>query len=192
MQLPQLFAAVLLLTGLHSVLAADRRPPPLTADDVAVDYHDGAYSGRLSLRVAVPPALAIEVLTDFDHMASFVPNLVSSRILVHTGNVYRIAQQGIANFGPFSFRFESERRVELFPNGRLVSQALSGSTKSMHSELQVQPAGTGTRLDYRIDMVPDRWLPSVIGVRFMRDELAEQFSALAHEMERRQQGRAGH
>lgn len=170
--------------------AADSSLPPIDPETVAVDYRDGVYFASLSLRVAVPPALAIEVLTDFDHMAAFVPNLLSSRIVSRTGNIYRIAQQGKASFGPFSLSFESERRVELHPDGRLISQALSGSTKHMHSELAVQATGGGTRLGYQIEMAPERWLPSSIGTSFMRHELAEQFSALVREMERRQQSRS--
>lgn len=153
--------------------------------DVVVDARDGGYVATLSLLVAVPPPIALEVLTDFDHMADFVPNLNASRLLARNGNVFRVAQQGRAEFGPFSFRFESERQVELFPEGRLVAQRLSGSPKAMRSELRVLPNGAGTRIDYRIEMLPDHWFPSSIGTHFIRHELAEQFLALGREMEGR-------
>lgn len=154
-------------------------------DDVTVDYRNGVYFGRLSLLAPVSPVLAVEVLTDFEHMVDFVPNLTSSRIVSRAGNVYRIAQQGKAKFGPFAISFESERRVELTADGRLLAQALSGSTKSMKSELRIEAVATGTRLDYKIEMEPEQWLPSALGVSFMRHELAEQFTALIHEMQRR-------
>ena len=183
-----LFAAVHGPSALSLSQAADSAPAPIEPENVAVDYRNGVYFADLSLQVAVPPALAREVLTDFDHMAAFVPNLLSSRLLSRSGNVYHIAQQGRARFGPLSFAFESERRIELRPDGRLVSQALSGSTKYMRSELAVQAANGGTSINYHIEMSPDRWLPSGIGASFMRHELAEQFTALAHEMERRHKG----
>lgn len=178
---PLLF--VLLLGGLRLAPAAD-----LTVDEVAVDYREGQYFGNLAFRVAVTPAVALAVLTDFDHMASFVPNLSGSRILARVGNVYRVEQQGKADFGPFTFRFTSERRIEVFPDGRIVARGLSGSTRYMRSELRLQPAGEpGVRIDYRIEMIPEDWIPSGIGSNFLRHELAEQFNALAHEMLRRQQ-----
>jgi hypothetical protein len=62
----------------------------------------------------------------------------------------------------------------------------------MHSELRVQAAEGGARIDYQIEIVPDQWVPSSIGVRFMRHEMAEQFSALIREMERRQGLAKGH
>ena len=158
----------------------------ISDEDVAVEYRDGTYFTNLSLRVFAPPAQVLEVLTDFEHMADFVPNLVSSRVVSRSGNIFRIQQQGNAVFGPFSFPFESERRIECFPDGRLVAQALSGSTKYMRSELRYQGVAGGTRIDYRMEVVPDRWIPSSMGVNLMRHELAEQFSALAREIARRQ------
>lgn len=156
---------------------------------VVVDYRDGSYYGTLSFTVPVPPAVALEVLTDFEHMANFVPNLTSSKLLSQAGNIYRIAQQGTANFGPFSFSFESERQVEVFPEGRLVSNGISGSPRSIRSELRITAANGGSHLDYRVEMVPDRWFPSSIGTHFIRHELAEQFMALGREMKLRQKSR---
>lgn len=180
-----LVVGLCLLLGRGPACAADVVNP----EDVVAERREGIYYASLSLQAPVPPALALEVLTDFDHMAEFVPNLTASRIVSHTGNVYRIAQQGKASFGPLGFRFESERQVEVQPDGRLLSKAVSGSTKYMRSELRVQDMGAVSRLDYRIEMIPDYWAPTVVGVSFMRHELAEQFTALLREMERRQQAR---
>lgn len=182
------FPQILLLLALlgQPVSAADLPAGDLSDDDVDVSYRDGTYSARLSFPVAASPATALDVLTDFDHMVGVVPNLEISRIVSRTGRVFVIEQRGKADFGPFSVRFESRRRVEVFPDGRLVADALSGSTKYMHSELRVQAQGRGARIDYQAEMIPDRWLPSALGVSFMRHELAEQFNALRREMERRQ------
>ena len=155
--------------------------------DIVVDYRDGRYSGSLRMQVPVQPATALAVLTDFDHMAEFIPNLTASRITLRNGNVLRVTQEGKADFGPFSQRFISERRVEILPEGRVLARALSGSVKSMESELRLHPAGPGaTLVEYRIVSVPDFWVPSSIGTRFLHHELEEQFTAIAREMERRE------
>ena len=70
--------------------------------------------------------------------------------------------------------------------GIILARGLGGSAKHMHSELRVQSQGSGARVDYQVEVEPDRWLPSSIGAPFMRHEMAEQFTALIHEMERRQ------
>jgi hypothetical protein len=174
--------------ALLSLPAFSAEPPPggLEDDDVEVDYRDGTYFASLAFPVAAAPAVVIDVLTDFNHMVGVVPNLESSQIVSRQGNVFVIKQRGRANFGPFSFPFESLRQIELLPDGRLLGRALGGSTKHMRSELRVQAQGRGARIDYQIEVVPDRWVPSSIGVHFMRHEMAEQFTALIHEMERRQ------
>ena len=45
--------------------------------------------------------------------------------------------------------------------------------------------GTSTVFTYRVEMVPDFWLPSLLGPSLLRHEMAEQFSALVAEMQRR-------
>ncbi|RIX48969.1 MAG: hypothetical protein D3M94_03435 [Rhodocyclales bacterium GT-UBC] len=158
----------------------------LEVDEVQVDYRDGRYTAGFVLHVPVTSGVAQEVLTDFEHMADFVPNLSSSTVLARTGNVYRVAQRGVANVGPFNFSFESERRIEVLADGRILAQALSGSARSMRSEMRIQGEGRVTRLEYRVEMVPAQWVPSSLGVNVLRQELAEQFSAIVREMERRQ------
>jgi carbon monoxide dehydrogenase subunit G len=182
------FRALVLLFAVLGLPVFSTEPPTggLEDDDVEVDYRDGAYFASLAFQVASSPAVAIDVLTDFDHMVGIVPNLVSSQIVSRKDNVFVIKQRGKANFGPFSFPFESLRQIELLPDGRILGRSLGGSTKHMRSELRVKAQGRGTRVDYQIEVVPDRWLPSSIGVPFMRHEMAEQFTALIHEMERRQ------
>lgn len=174
-------ARVLLILGLLRGLPA----LGLEAEQVAVDYRDGAYFGSLEMVVAVPPAVALAVLTDFDRMAEFMPGLQRSRILARDGNVYRIAQQGRAQFGPVGFSYESERRIEVVDGTRILARAIAGSAKRMASEMQLHPVAGGTRLEYRVEIVPASWLPGVVGRGFFRHELAEQFTALEREMLRR-------
>ena len=139
------------------------------------------------MRVPVRREIALAVLTDFENMENFVPNLSSSRIVRRNGNIYLVAQEGKADFGPFSYRFTSERRIEVLPEGRIRARAVSGTVKAMSSELTLLAAGpTATLIDYRIESTPDVWLlPSALGVGFLRHELDEQFTAIAREMLRR-------
>lgn len=172
---------------LGALLTAAWRPAAaLDPALVAVDYRDGTYFGSLEMTVAVPPAQALAVLTDFDRMAEFMPGLNSSRIVAREGNVYRVAQQGRAQFGPVGFNYESERRIEIVDGPRILSRGLAGSAKRMASEMQLHAVAGGTRLEYRIEIVPDSWLPGVVGRSFFRNQLAEQFTALEREMLRRQ------
>ena len=176
----RLFAALLLAAG---AAGAD---PGLVVGEPAVDCRDGVYSASLRLSVAVARPLALAVLTDFDRMAGFMPNLAESRIVERNGNAYRVAQSGRAAFGPLSFAVSSERRIEVTADGRILARGLSGSARQMRSELRLSGnAPDETRIDYRIEVEPDTRLPCAVGTRFLRHELAEQFTAMGREMLRR-------
>ena len=156
-------------------------------DDVHVEYRNGTYYANLSTRVAVPPARAFAVLIDFEHMPAFMPDLMSSRVTAQQNNVYVVAQRGKVKFGPFSMPYESERRIEVVDNNtKILSRSLAGSARRMQSEMRLLPWEQGTRLDYKIEIEPESWLPSSLGINFLQHELAEQFNALGQEMLRRQ------
>ncbi len=157
----------------------------LSDDDVSVDYRDGTYIGSLSARTPAPLPVVMAVLTDFNHMAEFMPGLSSSRIVAQSGNHYQIAQQGKISFGPFSMSFESLRQIDVIDGKRIVSKSLSGSARRMQSVMQVQALEHGSQIDYRIEIEPASWIPSSLGINFLQHELAEQFNALGREMLRR-------
>ncbi|WP_434516226.1 SRPBCC family protein [Dechloromonas sp. ARDL1] len=157
----------------------------ITDDEVQIDYRDGLYIATLHLKTPAPPATALKVLTDFEHMADFMPGVLASRIVSHHGNIYEIAQRGKVSFGPFSMTFESLRRIEVINDTRILSRSISGSAKRMQSEMKLRPQDSGTLIDYHIEIEPDSWIPSSLGSNFLQHELAEQFNALGREMLRR-------
>jgi uncharacterized membrane protein len=166
--------------------------PALELGPVTVDTREGSFFGQLRCVVHAPLAIVRAVLTDFEHMPAFVPNLEHSQVLEHHGNVYRIRQRGTVHWGVFSQAFESERRIEWFPDDHLVSEGSSEAFRRVHSDMRLLASAEETTLDYRIEMTPTGWLPAFLGARFMRHELAEQFIALGREMERRAQLQARH
>lgn len=176
---------VQLLASLVIFLCLPLPAAAITDDDVLVDYRNGVYFARLSARITVPPKVALAVLTDFEHMTNFMPGLTHSQILEHHDNVYRILQRGKARFGPFTHSYESERRIEVIDSKHILSRSLSGSARRQESEMRVQAYEDGTRIDYRLELEPEVWLPSALASNFLQHELAEQFNALGAEMLRR-------
>src|SRR5574343_489022 len=176
MQRRRFFCALLAL-GPWPVASRAQSRLAVEDDDVDVDYRNGRYFAELTVPLATTPAIALVVLTDFERMPAFMPGLVSSRILSRTGNVWRIAQPGAATFGPFTLRFDSERRVELANDGRLISLALTGSARYLRSEVRFVTRAGVQSLNYRLEMEPDQWLPAGVGVPFLRHEVADQFNA---------------
>ncbi len=141
----------------------------------------------VGMRVAVKPARAWEVMTDFDHMAEFIPNLSSSRIVERKGNLLKVAQKGAYSLGLWNFPFESMRDVELFPYSKITSHGTSGSMKSMDSITYLEADGSNTRVNYNATLVPSVSIPPLLGTSLVSSEVRERFQGMRDEMVRREQ-----
>jgi len=159
---------------------------------VAIDVRrDGdAFEVDATLFAPVPLDVAWDVLTDFESMEKFVPNVSASRIVAADGNRLTIEQRGRARFGVFSFAFDSVRRVELTPRTQIRSTQVKGNMRRMESLTTFTPAEGGTRLRYQVDVVPGALFPAALTERFMEHEIEEQFGAIVKEMVRRAAAKA--
>lgn len=181
-----LVALAALLGPVQMSLAADG--PPLVADtDVRVERTGANFTVDLTMHAPVEPALAWTVLTDFEHMADFVPNLTSSQVTERSETLLKVAQKGVARYGIFSTHFESLREIHLTPLREIRAHGVGGNIQRMESLMQLEADGAGTRLTYHAEVLPGFWFPPLIGPALVRHETAEQFSAMLHEMVRRHQ-----
>lgn len=181
--LPFVPGLVLLATS-PAVLAAG---PAVLDQDVRVARADGGFVVDVVMHAPVRPAQAWAVLTDFEHMASFVPNLKISRVLERSDSVLKVQQQGVARYGLFSASFESLREIRLTPSSEIRAHGLGGNIQRMESLMRLEPEGNGTRLSYHAEALPGFWFPPMIGPALVRHETAEQFSAMLDEMQRRRE-----
>lgn len=143
------------------------------------------YACDSEMRIPVPPELAWEVMTDFDSMAAWVPNLRSSRVVSREDRTVVIEQVGNATFGPLSFDFTMERRLALDPPRGMTAVQTKGTLRKYSSMLRIAPERGATRLRYRVDIEPGLLLGAILSKEFVEHELKEQFTAIAAEMQRR-------
>ena len=179
--------ALLLAAALLACAPALAADPPMRRLSV-VPKGEG-YACESEMVIPVPPALAWEVMTDFDSMARWVPNLRSSRVLRREGAVVTIEQVGIAQFGPLSFDFTMERRLELEPPTGIAAVQTRGTLKRYQSTIRLAPDMGGTRMTYRVDIEPGLLVGAILSKEFIEHELREQFGAIAGEMVRRDAAR---
>lgn len=128
---------------------------------------------------------AWSVLTDYDHMAAFLPNLQETRVLSTEGNMLTTFQRGTARYGLFSYDFEVTREVLLSPLEAVHSHLLSGNMKQFDADAVLHESPDGLALDYHSDSVPDYWLPAFVVKPFVEHETRQQFEAMRREMARR-------
>lgn len=179
------WSLAMLLAPAQAALAADGS---LTVpdNDVQVQRAGTSFTVDVNFYTPVPPAQAWAVLTDFEHMGSFVPNLTSSQVLERGDARLKVAQKGVARYGFFSANFESVREISLSPQREIRAHNIGGNVKSLDSVMQLQAEGSGTRLHYHAEVTPGFWFPPLIGPSLVRHETAEQFTAMLQEMQRRQ------
>jgi hypothetical protein len=177
----------LLLAGLGCLagkaVAQDKARSPVRSIDIT-QTADG-YVANIVMQAPVSPKIAWDVLTDFGNMEKWVPNVRESKVVANDGNVLTVEQKGNAKFGLLSIPYSSVRKMELQPQSTILSTQVSGSMRKLVSLMRVTPDGAGTRLDYKLEIVPSAIASSVMSKDFLKGELTEQFTAIVDEMVRR-------
>jgi len=157
---------------------------PVKSIDVV--QNDNGYVATLVMSAAAPQAVAWAVLTDFDNMQGWVPNVKSSRITGREGdNTLTVEQKGTAKFGLLSFPYTSVRRMQLDPQRTIQATQVTGSMRRLVSLMKLSADGAGTRLEYRLELEPSGLASTVMSKEFLQHELTEQFTAIVNEMVRR-------
>jgi ribosome-associated toxin RatA of RatAB toxin-antitoxin module len=113
-----------------------------------------------------------KVLTDYESLAEFIPNLAKSQRVDHPTGGIRIEQVGTQRLLRFNF---SARVVldmtEKFPH-EIAFNMIEGDFKEFAGVWQLEPISEtlGTKLTYILQVLPKRFMPvSVIERRLQRD-----------------------
>jgi len=177
-------AAVLVASCL---LAAQCLPQPADAQELSIGIvRDGdVITVRASAGLKANPRIAWEVLTDYDHLAEFIPDIHSSRVLRRDGDGVVVEQKGEFGFLLFRLPIEVTMVVSEQPPRRVVAHAIAGNMKDMEGRYELLPSETGLKLNYYGRFSPDFTLPPLIGMPIMRRSLERRFRAMVEEIERR-------
>ncbi len=174
---------VLVATVSSPIAAADSPKPTDIA--VAVHREGEAIVVDVNLVVQASPQEAWDVLTDYDHMARFVPSLTMSRIVGRSDGRLLVAQTSRFRFGFIALKFDSVREIEITPLREIRSTLVRGDMKASAFTTRLVAEGGATRIINHARYVPDRWIPPVIGLAMLRAETRTQFGDLRAEIMRR-------
>ena len=130
-------------------------------------------------------AIAWEVLTDFPNMAGWVPNLKESVVVKPGDKQMTIEQRGTAKFGGVGFSYTSLREIVLDPQTTIKSTQVKGSMKRQESLMTLSTEGDGTRMQYRLELVPNLLASAALSEDRLKQEIQEQFTAIVGEMTKR-------
>jgi ribosome-associated toxin RatA of RatAB toxin-antitoxin module len=133
----------------------------------------------------VDPRVAWAVLTDYDHLAKFIPDMKSSRVLSREGNKVRVEQKGDIGFFFYKEPVNVTLEVVEEPPNRITSRSVEGNIRALESHYTLQAAGEAVKLDYSGRFEPDFTIPPLIGMPIVSHMIERRFRAMVDEIQRR-------
>jgi len=189
--------AIVLLTAL-SVLAWGPRSaladPGLRAlVDVDRSLILGTITVRAFIDVPVDARTAWAVLTDYDRLAEFVPDMHESRLVSKPGQPRRVLQRGEKSWLILEAPFEVLMQMDETPPSRIAFHQLSGTLRDMNGEWRLLPLRGGLRVAYYAHMEPGLLSPRAPGDSMLiRADIQRMLEAIGREMVQRQVAQVRH
>lgn len=129
-------------------------------------------------------------LTDYDNLASFIPDMVLSRVVSPPNRPKLVEQKADAGLFAFVMPDHVILNMEEYPLGLIRFRAVSGKVVSMSGEWRIVGTGNPVRLTYSARVFPLVPPPPLVSDYFVEDEVRKRFEAVVREAERRAQAPA--
>lgn len=174
-------AAVLLDSDLSEYGLSEYGDLPLQDVEVKTDKAEGRQR-QISARIQIPyPTDKVwQILTDYDRLADFVPNLTQSQRIQHPHGGIRIEQIGAESLMKLKFcaRVVLDM-VEHFPD-RIDFNMVEGDFKQFQGSWTLKPISNNTITDlgYRLLVLPPRIMPVNLIERRLKGGMVLNLSAI--------------
>jgi ribosome-associated toxin RatA of RatAB toxin-antitoxin module len=180
-------AVMLFLSGLLAAGGAASAAPALALTVERVDGADGSkvYQIASSATVAAAPAVVWRVLTDYNRMAEFVPDLKSARVVSRSGDRVVIEQRGAVRFLFISQPIRLVVQAHEQALERIDVTLIEGDMKVYHAAWELHPAAAGgTTVNYSASIEPKFYVPGVMGASLVRQDIAKMMAAVLQRIAR--------
>jgi hypothetical protein len=147
-------------------------------------------SGNIDIQafIDVPTevAAAWAVLTDYNRLAEFVPDMHASRIVSKPGEPIQVYQRGKKSWLLVDVPMELVFRMDETPTTSIRFRMLSGNIRGMQGEWQLSPFGQGVRIKYVAHMKPGLFSPRAPGdYMLIEADIENMLRAIGREILRR-------
>jgi hypothetical protein len=158
------------------------------AAEIAVDVTRSGDTLHVQASAEIEGSVARtwQVLTDYDRLAEIIPDLRVSRVISRQGNLVQLEQKGETRLLFFSFPLDVRLAITEHPRERIVSRAVSGNFRDMRGAYTLEGREGRVLLRYTGSMIPDFYVPPLIGTWALRHSVQTSFQALVDEIERSQ------
>jgi hypothetical protein len=159
---------------------------PAAAADITVNATRSGEALQIEASAEFEGSLtrAWQVLTDYGRFATFVPDLQVSRVIFRDRNQAQVEQKGAARLLFWSYPMDVRLAVTEHPYERVESRAVAGNFREMQNTYRLEMRRGYVHLRYSGHMVPDFYVPPLIGTLVLQHNVESTFRALVNEMER--------
>ncbi len=172
----------LLLTSGFIARADDSRDASSREPQVTVREEQGVYSVNARFVVPEAPAVVLTVLTDYEQIPRFMPNVKSSIVRERSADRIIVEQEAEARMMMFSKRVYL--RLEVRTNDDTV-QFRDGSGRSFtkyEGAWRVAPEAGRTTVHYQLSAVPSFDVPSFVLTRLLKRDARQMIDRLRTEI----------
>jgi hypothetical protein len=179
-----------LMAVLAAIGLAGAAPAARSARDIAVDAERQgnalAISAHATIRAPLP--LIWRTLTDYDHLAEFIPGMKRSHVLERHGSTAIVEQIGEASILIFRYSIAVIVESDEHYPATIGVRVLTGNLKQLAGAYRIETVSGAPDefvLRWRGIIEPDIPLPLFITAPGLKDAVEDQFLGMIREIERR-------
>ena len=161
----------------------------LAAADAAVSVRDGkegAYEISARFVITQSPATVRAVLTDYDNIARFMPDVRTSRVVERQAQSVRVEQEAVSRFLLFSKRIHLVLDVEETADGIRFRDRCNQSFESYEGVWTIRPIAGGTEVSYALSARPAFNVPGPVIRKLLNRDSTIMIDRLRAEIEARE------
>lgn len=181
-----MIARLLLLFLISYAMPAMAQLPKL---EVAVKRADAGkdigFEVTASGAVRASPATVWKILTDYERMPDFVPDLETSKVVSRTGNRVIVEQFGTARFLFFQRPIHLIVQVQEEAMSAIDIGLVTGDMKTYACRWEFSPVPEtgGTRITYSGKLVPKFYVPGMLGTKIIRGDIERMMNAVLERLD---------
>ena len=150
------FLVLVLLAATVSVAATGNAP------EITVREAEGVYSVGATFTVAAPVDAVWAVLTDYDNIPTFMPDVRRSRVLDRENGFVRVEQHAVASFMLFSRDLHLVLMIEEGPDVLRFGDTAGTSFRRYEGSWSLTPTADGTTVTYALNARPSFSVPGFV------------------------------
>ena len=165
------------LPGAHLAATAEPAPSP----QVSVSEERGTYAVTARFEVPQPPDVVLTVLSDYERIPRFMPDVRSSVVLERTPEHVLVEQEAVSQFMMFSKTVHLLLEVRREENAIRFVDRSARSFERYAGTWKVEARGEGSVVTYQLAARPSFEVPGFILRRLLKRDSGEMIGNLRRE-----------